>query len=324
MSTETMSFDNSGTIDVRVVRVDDCGRDIKAYTLARLDQVKLPSADAGSHIDLLLPNGLIRQYSLILTDASTSKYRVAIKRDICSRGGSSYIHSDVQVGAVLKIKPPRNHFPLDESASHSVLIAGGIGITPIFSMAHRLLRLNKSWELYYACRCRADLAFVDEMPGGPNIHLHLDDESDGGFLDLGRIIAGAPAETHFYCCGPSPLMGAFEKAAAGVPAEQQHVEYFAPKEAPLPLHGGFKVRLAKSGKVLTIPEGGTILDTLKEAGVCVDHSCTEGICGTCETKVLAGIPEHRDSVLTPAERAANNTIMVCCSGSKSEELVLDL
>jgi ferredoxin-NADP reductase len=318
-----MNFDQNSPIDVQVSEIENCGRDIRAYTLRSLRKEPLPPAEAGSHIDLMLSNGLIRQYSLILGREDTMTYRIAVKRDANSRGGSAYIHDNVRLGMIFKLKPPRNHFPLNEDASHSVLIAGGIGITPIFSMVNRLAKLKKSWDLYYACRCRADLAFLDELPHGSNVHLHLDDESEGKYLDLDRIVRGAPLDAHFYCCGPLPLMAAFEKASTQVSDQLKHVEYFTAKETQ-PLQGGFKVKLAKSGRVLVIPEGGTILDALKTAGVSVEHSCTEGICGTCETKVLAGVPDHRDSVLTPAERAANNTIMVCCSGSKSEELVLDL
>jgi tetrachlorobenzoquinone reductase len=310
-------------IDVRVSSIAECGRDIRTYTLESLDQAPLPSATAGSHIDLHLPNGLIRQYSLILTGKDSINYRVAIKRDAASSGGSVHIYNKVRVGTILKISTPRNHFPLEENAPHSVLIAGGIGITPIFSMAQRLLLLNKSWELYYACRSRADLALADEMPRGSHVHLHFDDESGGSYLDLKEIIAHAPANSHFYCCGPLPLMAGFESASAEIPPEQRHFEYFTPKEAPS-LDGGFVVRLARSGRVVAVPAGHSILEVLEEAGVAIEHSCTEGICGTCEIGVLAGIPDHRDSVLTPAERAANNTIIVCCSGSKSEELVLDL
>lgn len=318
-----MSIDQIKSIDVQVVKIEDCGRDIRAYTLRPSNRDLLPTAQAGAHIDLFLPNGMIRQYSLVLGGRSNEEYRVAVKRDANSRGGSAYIHSEVRIGMSLRISAPRNHFPLDEAAPHSVLIAGGIGITPIFSMAHRLLSLSKSWELHYACRSRPDVAFADEMPGDSNVHLHLDDESNGGFLDLNQIIGSAPANAHFYCCGPLPLMAAFEKTAIELPDSRKHVEYFTPKETLRP-QGGFRVKLARSGQVLTVPEGGSILDALKAAGVTVEHSCTEGICGTCETKVLAGVPDHRDSVLTSAERAANNTIIVCCSGSKSEELVLDL
>jgi ferredoxin-NADP reductase len=318
-----MHFDPNRSIDVKVSEIEDCGRDIRAYTLRPLATEPLPSADAGSHIDVMLPNGLVRQYSLILGERPTTGYRIAVKRDAVSRGGSAYIHSEFCLGMTLKIKPPRNHFPLDENAPHSVLIAGGIGITPIFSMAHRLLKLSRSWELYYACRSRFDLAFAEEMPQGSNVHLHLDDESRGQYLDLEQIVANAPLETHFYCCGPLPLMAMFEKASSGISDSRKHVEYFTAKETHAP-QGGFRVKLARSDRVLEIPEGGSILDALKAAGVSVEHSCTEGICGTCETKVLAGIPDHRDSVLTAAERAANNTIIVCCSGSKTDELVLDL
>ena len=310
-------------IEVQVSSIEECGRDIRAYSLAPLNRLPLPAASAGSHIDLHLPNGLVRQYSLILTDRDTSSYRVAVKRDAMSRGGSIYIHRDLHVGANLKISSPRNHFLLEENASHSVLIAGGIGITPIFSMVQRLLSLKKSWELYYAVRTRAELALMSEMPISPHVHLHLDDESDGKYLDLKRIIGQAPLNTHFYCCGPSPLMTGFEGASVQIPSEQKHVEYFSPKEGPS-LDGGFLVRLARSGRMVAVSAGRSILDSLEEAGINVEHSCTEGVCGTCEVGVLAGVPDHRDSVLSPAERAANNTIIVCCSGSKSEELVLDL
>ncbi|BBB97684.1 MULTISPECIES: PDR/VanB family oxidoreductase [Bradyrhizobium] len=324
MTTEsTMIHHQADTIDVRVCEVLECGRDTKAYKLQPLTSEPLPMAEAGAHIDLILPTGLIRQYSVILRRQRTEGYWIAVKKDVNSRGGSLQIHGSVIVGTILKVKAPRNNFPLDEGAPHSVLIAGGIGITPIVSMINRLVALGKSWELYYACRSRADLSLLEEIPAGQNAHFHLDDESDGKYLDLSKIVGGAPAGAHFYCCGPLPLMAAFDLATADIPDQRKHVEYFTARESEPP-QGGFRIKLARSGKVLNVPQGGTILDALKEAGIPVEHSCAEGICGTCETTVLAGIPDHRDSVLTPSERAANNTIMVCCSGSKSEELVLDL
>jgi ferredoxin-NADP reductase len=316
-------IDSSGLIDVRLSAIREAAYETKLYHFEAVDRAPLPSASAGAHIDLHLANGLIRQYSLVLENRPASDYVVAVKLDAAGRGGSAYMHRELRVGTTLKISEPRNNFPLNETAEHSVLIAGGIGITPIFSMIQRLLVLNTSWELYYACRSRADMAFLQALPRVPSVHLHFDDESGGAYLDLKQIVMRAPANAHFYCCGPLPLMAAFETAAATLPAEQKHVEYFTPKEARS-LKGGFVVRLAKSGKTLTVCEGQTILDVVTEAGIAVEHSCTEGICGTCETKVLAGIPEHRDSLLSPAERASNNTMMICCSGSKTEELVLDL
>jgi tetrachlorobenzoquinone reductase len=323
-----MNVGKGTLIDVRVSEIRRAARDINLYwlepiELEPIEQVMRSPASAGAHVDLHLANGFVRQYSLVLERDRGVAYVVAVKRDQASRGGSEFIHREFRVGTMLQISGPQNHFPLKENAPHTVLIAGGIGITPIYSMARRLVELNRSWELHYACRSRADMAFIEEFSSMPEVHPHFDDESDGAFLDIDGILKGARPDAHFYCCGPMPLMESFEKAAAGVPAEQRHVEYFTPKDAPS-RQGSFTVRLAKSEKTLSIPEGQSILDVVLAAGIAVEHSCTEGICGTCETKVLAGTPDHRDSLLTAAERAANKTMMICCSGSLSDELVLDL
>lgn len=310
-------------MDVRLTAATSAARGTTLYRLARTDGRTLPSATAGSHIDLHLPIGLIRQYSLILGAEPSYEYVIGVKLDEQSRGGSVYIHNNLRIGSTIKISMPRNHFPLNEQAGHSVLIAGGIGITPIFSMVQRLIQLGRPWDLYYACRSRADMAFLDALNDLPQAHLHFDDERNGAHMDLRDIVSRAPANAHHYCCGPLPLMAAFEAASAALRPQQVHVEYFTPKEAPT-LNGEFTVRLARSGQTLRVPEGRSILEVVEDVGVMVEHSCTEGICGTCETKVLGGIPDHRDSVLTAAEQAANNTMMICCSRSKSEELVLDL
>jgi len=310
-------------INVRISSVTEPARDIKVYRLESLDGTPLPPAGAGAHIDLFLPNGLVRQYSLILKDFETASFTIAVKRDAASRGGSTYIYDNFRIGDLVKIGPPRNNFPLEENASHSLLIAGGIGITPIFSMVHRLHKLNKSWELHYACRSRLDAAFRDELPAGQPSHVHLDDESAGKFLDLGQIIRSAPPEAHLYCCGPLPMIAAFDEAAAAISDQYKHVEYFTPKEAPSQ-EGGFIVKLARQGITVSVPPGRTILQALTEAGISASYSCSEGICGACETTVLAGIPDHRDSVLMPDEQATNKVMMICCSGSKTEEIVLDL
>ncbi len=206
-----------------------------------------------------------------------------------------------------------------------MLFAGGIGITPIWCMGQELAAQNRSWELYYSCRSRADMAFLTtlEKLGAERVHLHFDDEAKGTFLDLAGAIAKAPANAHFYCCGPNPMLAAFEAAAASRPKPNVHVEYFTPK-AEAATSGGFWVELARSGEEYYIPEGKKILEVLYEAGVDVDYSCELGICGECVTRVISGIPEHRDSVLSEEEQAANDKVMICCCGSKSERLVLDM
>jgi ferredoxin-NADP reductase len=172
---------------------------------------------------------------------------IGVKLDAQSRGGSTYIHGNFRVGTACRISPPRNHFALHEQAAHSVLIAGGIGITPIFSMVQRLIRIGRPWDLYYACRSRADMAFLDDLSGLPTAHLHFDDEHNGAPMDLRDIVTMAPADAHVYCCGPMPLTTAFKQAAAALRPERVHVEYFTPKEAPS-LAGEFTVRLARSGR----------------------------------------------------------------------------
>jgi tetrachlorobenzoquinone reductase len=315
----------SALIDVRLIGIETVARDTNVYTFARPDGGRLPSYEPGAHIDIHLPNGLIRQFSLLNPDADPVSYVVAIKLDAASRGGSRYIFDDLQVGHTLKIGAPRNNFPLTEDADHVVLFAGGIGITPIWCMAQQLAARGRSWELYYSCRSRADMAFhaAIETFGPERVHLHLDDETDGKFLDLAAAIAKAPADAHFYCCGPNPMLTAFEQAAADRPRPNVHVEYFTPK-AEAATSGGFWVELARSGEEYYIPEGKKILEVLYEAGVDVDYSCELGICGECVTRVISGIPEHRDSVLSEEEQASNERVMICCCGSKTERLVLDM
>ena len=316
---------SDGLIEVRVTAIRYAARDTHLYEFTRLDGKPLPAYEPGAHIDLHLPNGLIRQYSLINAEPDPATYTVGIKRDPASRGGSRYVHDDLRVGKTLKISAPRNNFALVESAKHVVLFAGGIGITPIWCMVQRLRALpaqSASWTLHYSCRTRAEAAFLGGLTQCPQVHLNFDDES-GHVLDLAAVIAQAPPAAHLYCCGPNPMLAAFEQATANWPDEQKHVEYFTAKEAPA-LAGGFVVELRRSGKEFVIPAGKSILEVLRDAGMDLSYSCEQGICGACETRVISGIPEHRDSVLTPAEQAANNTVMICCAGSKSERLVLDL
>jgi ferredoxin-NADP reductase len=223
----------------------------------------------------------------------------------------------------LKLVPPRNNFPLKEDAGLVVLLAGGIGITPIYAMVKRLVELKRPWQLHYSSRSRADAAFLNELTRHSEARFHFDDEAQGKFLPVADIVANAPKNAHLYCCGPGPMLAAFEAATANWPRDQIHVEYFTPKFEAAQA-GGFIVELARSKRELVIAPGKSILQAVREAGIQVPHSCEEGVCGACETRVISGIPDHRDSILTESERAENATMMICCSGSKSPKLVLDI
>jgi tetrachlorobenzoquinone reductase len=310
-------------IEVRLDAVRYAARDTNIYELTPVDGNPLPAYEPGAHIDVHLPNGIVRQYSLIQPEPDPTRYTIAVKRDPASRGGSRCVHEELRVGRTLRISAPRNNFPLVENAAHVILLAGGIGITPIWCMVQRLARLDRSWQLYYACRSRADMAFLHALERMSSVQFHFDEESGGKFLDIDAIVAAAPRDTHLYCCGPTPMLKAFEAATASWPREQTHVEYFTPKEEPAKT-GGFVVELARSGKEFVIPEGKSILQVLLDAGVDVDYSCELGICGACEQRVISGMPEHRDSILTEEEQASNTKVMICCAGCKSERLVLDL
>lgn len=312
----------AGSITLRLAAVRYAAEGTNLYEFRQADGAELPPFTAGAHIDVTLPNGLMRQYSLVNPEHERHRYVVAVKLDRMSRGGSRCMHESMRVGAAYTIGGPRNTFALVEDAPHVVLIAGGIGVTPIWCMVQRLAALGRAWTLYYACRNRAEAAFLEELAAfNSNVRLHFDDAA-GGVLDVAAIVAGAPAAAHFYCCGPAPMLAAFEAATASLPPARVHVEYFTPREARA-TSGGFVVELAQSGVELEVPPGKTILQVIREAGIEVESCCEEGFCFTCETKVLAGIPDHRDSVLSAEERAANNVMLICCSGALSDRLVLD-
>jgi tetrachlorobenzoquinone reductase len=314
------------TIEVRVRSITYEADDIISLDLRPVAAQTLPAFTAGAHIELQLRNGLSRNYSLANPQYERHRYCVGVLKEPAGRGGSRFIHESVRAGDILRISPPRNNFPLVEAAECSVLIAGGIGITPVWCMVQRLVELGRPWRLFYAVRLRRRAAFLDAilaLDAARNVHLHFDDERDGAFVNIDEVVQDAAPGTHFYCCGPLPMLAAFERATAGLPADTVHVEYFAAKE-PVAVVGGFDVVLARSGRSVFVPEHSTVLDALLAAGVVVGHSCLEGVCGTCETKVLEGIPDHRDMVLSAQERGSNRTMMICCSGSKSGRLVLDL
>jgi ferredoxin-NADP reductase len=312
-----------GLIEVRLTAIRYVARDTSLFEFQSVDGRPLPPYEPGAHIDLHLPSGLLRNYSLTSATPEPSTYTVGIKRDPASRGGSRYLHDELHAGATLKIGGPRNNFRLREDAAYTVLIAGGIGITPIWCMVQRLNALGRVWQLHYACRSRDDMAFRHELEAMPQAALHFDDES-GGFLDVAAIVAAAPADAHLYCCGPAPMLQAFEAATKDRQREQVHVEYFTVKELAPAKKGGFTVELARTGVEYFIPEGETILNVLLDAGIDIDYSCELGICGACEQRVISGVPEHRDSILSEEEQSANTRVMICCAGCKTDRLVLDL
>jgi ferredoxin-NADP reductase len=303
---------HSETLQVTVTRRIEDPSGAVAYELRSNDR-SLPKFQAGSHIELHLPNGLIRSYSLMNNQNDTDRYLIGVGRDENSRGGSIYMHREVFVGDKLKISLPSNLFPLDEAAPRSVMFAGGIGITPFISMIERLRELKKHWQLHYCARSRAATPFLQKLRDQPNVVLHFDDESNGQFIDIPALIASEPPGSHFYCCGPAAMMSAFELACSRLNS---------PIEAPA-MQGGFTVTLSPLGKSIPVPRGKTILEALQEAGVDVPFSCLAGVCGTCQMNVLAGMPDHRDLILTDKERQENKVMMVCCSGSLSDVLVLE-
>jgi tetrachlorobenzoquinone reductase len=288
----------------------------------------LPGFRAGDHIDLELAPGLVRSYSLVgAPEPAPGCYRVAVALERDGRGGSRLVHS-LHEGARLVVRPPVGGFPLLENAAHTVLIAGGIGITPILSMVRRLVQLDASWELHYAARSPRATAFLPLLealdPGHQRVRLYLGEGGGARRLEVGRVIAATPPTGHLYCCGPTALLDEFVAATAGIDPGRVHLERFRADEVVAADNQGLTVELALSGRTIQVGDGETILDALLDAGVEVPFSCMEGVCGSCRTKVLDGTPDHRDSVLSAAERAAGETMIVCTSRAKGDHLVLDL
>ncbi|MCS6920938.1 MAG: PDR/VanB family oxidoreductase [Elioraea sp.] len=319
---------NAATLLVRVKSVTHEAQGVLSYDLRPVLGRELPAFTAGAHIDLHLPNGLVRSYSLVNPQEERHRYVIAVQLDPASRGGSRFIHETLRPGDTLPISPPRNNFPLVEDAWHSLFIAGGIGITPIWCMIQRLEALERSWELHYCTRTRQSAAFLEPLRAlgakvNVDLHFNFDQEPGGRMLDIAAVVARADPETHLYCCGPVSMLEAFERACAERPPAYVHVEYFSARKAPAAA-GGFTVVLARSGLSFAVPKGKTILDTLIDHGVDVPYSCMEGVCGTCEARVLEGVPDHRDLVLSKEEKASNRSIILCCSGSRTSRLVLDL
>jgi ferredoxin-NADP reductase len=314
--------------DVRVEDKREVSDGVVALTLREVGDHPLPLWEPGAHVDLLIDDpGLegapIRQYSLCGDPADHHVWRVGVLREPESRGTSRHVHEKLQRGDVVRVRGPRNNFPLVEAPRY-LFIAGGIGITPILPMTAAAEAAGADWRLVYGGRQRASMAFADELARhGDRVSVRPQDET--GLLDLDTLL-GTPQEgTRVYCCGPEPLLAAVEQRCAGWPAGSLHVERFSARPLTEPVRSeSFEVVLEQSELTLTVPPDRSILSVVEEAGVGVLSSCAEGTCGTCETAVLEGVPDHRDSVLADEEKEANDCMMICVSRACTGRLVLDL
>ena len=311
--------------DMLVEAADVVADDVVALTLVDPDGDPLPPWTPGAHVDLMLGDGLVRQYSLCGSPGDSRTIRLGILRAPDSRGGSSYVHEAVSVGSVVRVRGPRNHFPLASSPRY-IFIGGGIGITPMLPMVAEAEASGADWHLYYGGRTRASMAFVDELAAyGDKVTLVPQDEA--GILDLASVLGDPRDDTLVYVCGPEGLLGAVEaRCGAEWPSGALHLERFSAKAAEAPASGerSFELVLSGSGVTLQVPPDTSVFDVIQNAGISVLGSCHEGVCGTCEQIVLEGEVDHRDSVLSASERAANDAMMVCVSRCFSDRLVLDL
>ncbi len=324
-SAEPAATSEHDTLTVRVAARRVVAQDIVAVELESADGTPLPPFEPGAHVDVQLGSELLRQYSIASDPAQRSRYRLGVLLDPKSRGGSAAVHAGLPVGQVLQIGRPRNHFPLRMDAAHTVLFAGGIGITPILAMAHALHAAGRSFELHYCGRSAARLAFLDELNHfGPKVHTHLDDGPAAQHLRIDAVLATPSADRHLYVCGPNGFMD-FVTAAAqrlGWRDDTVHLERFG---AEVNTDGApFTVVAARSRVTFEVQPGERIADKLIEHGIAVRMSCQSGVCGTCVTRVIEGMPDHRDHVQTASEKASNRSITVCCSRSKTRQLVLDI
>jgi ferredoxin-NADP reductase len=296
---------------------------VVSLTLARPDGRRLPDWTPGSHIDVVLPSGTTRQYSLCGDRFDAHTYRVGVLREPDGRGGSAYVHAVLAPGDIVGVGGPRNNFPLVPSPSY-LFVAGGIGITPLLPMIHQADLLDADWRLLYGGRTRESIAFRNELAAyGDRVEVVPQDEY--GLLDLATFLGPPRPDVKVYCCGPPPLLAAMERACAAWPAHTLHLERFVAKEqGALARSGLFAVELARAGVVVDVPPDVSVLDAVRSAGVDVLSSCRQGTCGTCETTVLAGRPDHRDSILADHERAAGDCMFPCVSRSCDDRLVLDL
>lgn len=301
--------------------------DTASFDLVAGDERPVPPFIAGAHINVQIPGGPRRSYSLVNAPSERTRYRIAVKREPGSQGGSVWFHEKARVGMALQVSPPQNDMALAEDAPLNVFIAGGIGITPMLSMIERLQEQGGPWQLHYSARTPRQMAFRAALQqldtqGRGQIHLHFTGDGDAR-MDIAHIVRSAPVDAHLYACGPTALIDGFIDASRARRPQTVHYERFAAAQQAA-TGGGFALQLLRDGRTLQVPEGKSILDVLLDANINVQYACTQGVCGTCRLDVKGGIPDHRDDCLSDAEKAANNCLIACCSGARSATLVLDL
>jgi vanillate O-demethylase ferredoxin subunit len=315
-------------IAARVVARERVANDVVSLRFVSHEvRMRLPAFEAGAHIDLHLHDGLTRKYSLSNDPSECGVYEIAVKREPESRGGSAYLHDTIRIGDVLSIGPPQNYFPLASDDSPSVLLAAGIGVTPLLAMAHSLRRAGRAFAFHYFVRSLDSAAYWQALQGHladvSTLHVGLNPVSTSAMIE--HIVARIDTRAHLYFCGPGLFMDAADSVArTRLCAERIHQERFSTSGAGVQGPGEFEVELARSKRVLTVPSDRSITDLLHEQGVLVEVSCEAGICGACRTAVLAGTPDHRDVFLSAAEKARNDAIMPCVSRCKTARLVLDI
>ncbi|MCC9004983.1 PDR/VanB family oxidoreductase [Pseudomonas putida] len=315
-------------IDAVVVSRNDEAQGICSFELAAADGSLLPPFSAGAHIDVHLPDGLVRQYSLCNHPEERHRYLIGVLNDPASRGGSRSLHEQVQAGARLRISAPRNLFPLAEGAQRSLLFAGGIGITPILCMAEHLSHSGHDFELHYCARSSERAAFVERIRNAPfadRLFVHFDEQPETA-LDIAQVLGNPQEDVHLYVCGPGGFMQHVLASARGLDWQEAnlHREYFAAAPVDASNDGSFSVQVGSTGQVFEVPADQTVVQVLEQHGIEIAMSCEQGICGTCLTRVLQGTPDHRDMFLTEEEQALNDQFTPCCSRSKTPLLVLDI
>lgn len=315
-------------IDVVVASKRELAENIVGLELVAAEGAALPAFTAGSHIDVRLKNDMIRQYSLCNDPSETHRYCLGVLKEADGRGGSAAVHA-LREGATLKISPPRNNFELDEDARHSLLLAGGIGITPILSMAQTLHANDKGFALHYCARTPSKMAFrewLETCDFSARVNLHFDDGPAEQKFNIEALREKPDSGTHLYVCGPTGFMEAVLAAAGDAwPASALHREYFsADAQSEEGEDRPFRIKVESTGDIVDVPADRTIVEVLGDIGIEIPTSCEQGICGTCVTPVLQGTPDHRDLVLTDEEHAENDQMTPCCSRALTDLLVLDL
>lgn len=314
---------NTDIIDVDVVERVQPALDVVRLTFARTDGGEFPEWEPGAHIDILLDDDTVRQYSLCGDPARRDALTVAVLREAAGRGGSARVHDELVEGVRTRLRGPRNHFPL-AAAPRYVFIAGGIGITPIMAMLRSMAATAPdAWQLFYGGRTLASMAFAEDLTAEFGERVTLVPQDVAGLLDLAGVVADA-GDAAIYACGPEPMLVALEEVCARADRPAPHLERFAPKEIDDSDNRDFVVEIVSTGQQFPVEANTSVLDTLLANGISIPFSCTEGTCGTCETGVLGGDIEHRDSILTEDEQAVGDVMFVCVSRCRSAVLKLDL